>query len=100
MPKLLRSILPVLSAFLLACASVPAQQPAPAAPGTAQLLIDLSQLIDSTRQRVARTVNAELVSMYWKIGGRIRRNILGQERSAHGERIVSTLSRQLSARLA
>ena len=70
---------------------------APAMPGTAQLLIDLRLLIDSTRHRVARTVNAELVLMYWKIGARIRQDILGQERAAYGEQIVSTLSRQLSA---
>ncbi len=72
-------------------------EPASATPGTAQLLVDLSQLIDSTRQRVARTVNAELVLMYWKIGARIRQDILGEERAAYGEQIVSTLSRQLSA---
>jgi predicted nuclease of restriction endonuclease-like (RecB) superfamily len=63
----------------------------------AQLLNDLNLLIDSTRQRVARTVNAELVLMYWKMGARIRQDILGQERAAYGEQIVSTLSRQLSA---
>ena len=65
--------------------------------GIAQLLRDLAQLIDSTRQRVARTVNAELVLMYWKIGTRIRQEVLGGERAAYGEQIVSTLSRQLTA---
>ena len=34
--------------------------------------------------------------MHWKIGARIREDILGQERAAYGEQIVSTLSRQLS----
>jgi len=58
---------------------------------------DITQLIDSARQRVARTVNSELVLMYWKIGARIRQDILGEERAAYGEQIVSTLSRQLSA---
>jgi hypothetical protein len=70
-------------------------QPTP--PGAALLLSDLAQLIDWARQRFARTVNAELVLMYWKIGARIRQDILGQERAAYGEQIVSTLSRQLSA---
>jgi predicted nuclease of restriction endonuclease-like (RecB) superfamily len=79
--------------------TLPQSRPDSAAvtPGGAQLLIDLSHLIDSTRQRVARTVNAELVLMYWKIGARIRQDILGEERAAYGEQIVSTLSRQLSA---
>ncbi len=71
---------------------------APAAPpDTAQLLGDLTQLIESTRQRVARTVNSELVLMYWKIGARIRQEILGEERAVYGEQIVSTVSRQLTA---
>jgi len=70
---------------------------APAPPDTTRLLGDLTQLIDSARQRVARTVNSELVLMYWKIGARIRQDILGEERAAYGEQIVSTLSRQLSA---
>jgi hypothetical protein len=46
---------------------------------------------------VARTVNAELVMLYWKIGSRIRRDILGDARAAYGNQIVSTLSRQLTA---
>jgi len=71
-------------------------EPVPVVLGTVQLLTDLSQLIDSTKHRVARAVNAELVLLYWKIGARIRQDILGQERAAYGEQIVSTLSRQLS----
>jgi predicted nuclease of restriction endonuclease-like (RecB) superfamily len=70
---------------------------ASALPDTTRLLGDLTHLIDSTRQRVARTVNSELVLMYWKIGDRIRQEILGEERAAYGEQIVSTLSRQLTA---
>ena len=35
--------------------------------------------------------------MYWKIGARIRQQILGDERAAYGEQIFSTLSRQLTA---
>ena len=65
-------------------------------PGAARLLIDLAQLIDSTRQHIARTVNAELVLLYWKIGARIRQEVLGGERAAYGDQIVSTLSRQLT----
>jgi len=33
--------------------------------------------------------------MRWRIGARIRHDILGQDRAAYGEQIVSTLSRQL-----
>jgi hypothetical protein len=54
---------------------------------------ELRSLIDSTRLRVARTVNAELVMLYWEIGSRIRRDILGDARAEYGNQIVSTLSR-------
>lgn len=66
-------------------------------PGTGQLQSDLAHQFDSTRQRVAGTVNAELVLLYWKMGARIRREVLGGERAADGEQIVSTASRQLTA---
>ena len=56
----------------------------PTPPVSEQLLNDPAHLIDSTRHRVARTVNAELVLMYWKIGARIRQEILGVERAAYG----------------
>jgi hypothetical protein len=36
------------------------------------------------------------VLLYWKIGARIRQDILGEERAAYGGQIVSTLSRQLT----
>jgi predicted nuclease of restriction endonuclease-like (RecB) superfamily len=78
------------------CQKRPESTPA-VPPDTGRLLGDLTQLIDSTRQRVARTVNSELVLLYWKIGARIRHDILGEERAAYGEQIVSTLSRQLTA---
>jgi len=69
--------------------------PAPRVLG--ELAADLRSLIDTTRLRVARTVNAELVMLYWEIGSRIRRDILGDARAEYGNQIVSTLSRQLTA---
>jgi hypothetical protein len=62
-----------------------------------ELAADIRGLIEAARLRVALTVNAELVLLYWQIGSRIRRDILGQARAQYGEEIVSTLSRQLSA---
>jgi hypothetical protein len=61
------------------------------------LLDELRGMIQSTRERVARTVNRELVLLYWTIGRRIRQDVLGTERGKYGEEIVSTVSRQLSA---
>jgi hypothetical protein len=74
-----------------------AQSPVPASRVLGELAADLRSLIDTTRLRVARTVNAELVMLYWEIGSRIRRDILGDARAEYGIQIVSTLSRQLTA---
>ena len=59
------------------------------------LLAELRNLITETRSAVAITVNAGLTLLYWRIGVRIRREILGDERAGYGERIVHALSAQL-----
>jgi hypothetical protein len=61
------------------------------------LVAELRQLIDAARQRAATAVNAELTQLYWRIGERIHREILGSQRAGYGEEIVATLGRQLSA---
>ena len=38
-----------------------------------------------------------LVTLYWHVGKRIREEILGEQRAAYGEEIVSTLSKELTA---
>lgn len=60
------------------------------------LLYDLRALIAEARQNVAQTVNSALVLMYWRVGARIRRDILKEKRAGYGEEIVSTLSRKLT----
>ena len=64
---------------------------------SATLLGDLRALIESTRVRVAVGVNAEMVLLYWDIGERIRKEILGHERAAYGKQVIDILSDQLSA---
>jgi len=61
------------------------------------LVAELRQLIEGARQRAAVAVNAELTLLYWRIGDRIHREILGSQRADYGEEIVTTLSRELTA---
>jgi predicted nuclease of restriction endonuclease-like (RecB) superfamily len=61
------------------------------------LLSDLRQLIAEARQDVARQVNAALVLLYWRVGTRIRQDILKEKRAEYGQEILPTLSAQLSA---
>jgi hypothetical protein len=52
-------------------------------------------LIEEARRQTAVAVNIGLTLLYWRIGRRIHREVLGSERAAYGEQIVVTLSRQL-----
>ena len=61
------------------------------------LVDDLRQIINQARNRVAVNVNAELTLMYWHIGERINREVLGNERAEYGKRIVSAVSTQLQS---
>ena len=62
----------------------------------AQILIeDLRQIVKQARIHVAATANYELTMMYWHIGERINRDLLGNQRAEYGDQIVSTVSTQL-----
>ncbi|MDD5008828.1 MAG: PDDEXK nuclease domain-containing protein [Syntrophorhabdaceae bacterium] len=62
---------------------------------TSNLINDLRTLIASTRDEVARSVNSALVLLYWKVGKRIRQDILKEKRAEYGEEILPTLSAKL-----
>ncbi len=62
-----------------------------------KLLGDLRDLIQEARQNVARTINSALVMLYWRVGQRIRKDILNEKRAEYGEQILPTLSAKLVA---
>ncbi len=78
-----------------------AKVPVPASGGglklSVPLLKDLRSLIEEARVRVASAVNYETVRLNWRLGERIWREILGEERAEYGKQIVDALSRQLAA---
>ena len=59
------------------------------------LMSDLRQIIDEARIHVASTANYELTMMYWHIGERINRDVLGNERATYGKQIVPQVATQL-----
>ena len=61
----------------------------------AGLLKDIRVLIQEARQQSAAVVNVGLTLLYWRMGQRIHKELLGNERAAYGEQVVVTLSRQL-----
>ena len=65
-------------------------------PVLSQLLHEVRSLINESRNRIARSVNTELVLLHWHIGDRIRREILKEERAEYGKKIVEGLSQVLT----
>jgi predicted nuclease of restriction endonuclease-like (RecB) superfamily len=62
----------------------------------AGLIKDIRLYIEQAHEHVATTANSEITMMYWHIGKRINRDILGKQRAEYGKQIVSTLSSQLA----
>ena len=60
------------------------------------LIQDLRQIIEQARGRVAATANYELTMMYWHIGERVNREVLGNEREFPDVQIVSAVSTKIT----
>jgi hypothetical protein len=59
------------------------------------LFEEVKQLIESSRQKVLVTVNAELIFLYWGVGKKINEHILDNQRADYGKEIVVSLAQQL-----
>ena len=62
---------------------------------TQSLIQDLRQIIEQARGQVAAKANFAQTMMYWHIGERINREVLGNQRAEYGKQIVATVARQL-----
>ena len=67
-----------------------------APPQLDNLLGELRQMIDQTRESIATTVNMKLTMLYWRLGNRVRKEILKEERAEYGRSIVASVARQLT----
>lgn len=61
------------------------------------LVTELRALIESTRGRVAQSVNSELLWLHWQIGARLRAEVLKDQRAAYGEQLVDAVAKSLTA---
>jgi predicted nuclease of restriction endonuclease-like (RecB) superfamily len=66
-------------------------------PFVGALVENLRHLIGEARRQTAAAVNVGLTLLYWRVGDRLRREVLGGDRAAYREQIVVTVSRQLVA---
>lgn len=62
---------------------------------TPALFGDITALIEAARQRMALHVNAELTMLYWQVGTRINRELIGGSRADYGRQTVRQLAQQL-----
>lgn len=60
------------------------------------LFKSVSKLIEESRSRTASEINSEITLLYWNIGKYIREDILKNNRADYGQRIVESLSEQLT----
>ena len=64
---------------------------------TGKLVNEISHLIEAAKERVAVTVNSNLVLLNWKIGRHLVENVKGEaERAEYGERIIANLAEKLT----
>lgn len=59
------------------------------------LFSEICFLINEARKYVAETANKTITILYWKIGDKINRDILDNQRADYGKQIVSQLAAQL-----
>jgi predicted nuclease of restriction endonuclease-like (RecB) superfamily len=64
---------------------------------TTTLITDIRTLITESRANAANAVNAELTLLYWRVGKRLRLEVLGGERAGYGEQVVKSLALTLEA---
>ncbi len=62
---------------------------------TSNLVIELSSLIEESKQQVAKVANSTLTLLFWHVGKRIQEEVLKNERAEYGKQIVGTVARQL-----
>lgn len=60
-----------------------------------KLFVDLSKLIEKSRQQIAMQANSALTVLFWQVGKRINDDILQNQRAEYGKQIVSKVSTQL-----
>ncbi len=61
------------------------------------LIADIRSLIDQSKHRIARVINAEMTLLYWHIGKRISEEVLKEQRAEYGQQVVGSLALHLSA---
>ncbi len=60
------------------------------------LFLEIKEIIQNAKEKVARTINVALTATYWHIGKRINNEVLKNRRAGYGKEIIKTLSAELT----
>jgi len=60
------------------------------------VVADVRAMIKQTREGVSQIVNAGMTLLYWRIGKRIKSEVLENHLAEYGKEIVATLSQELT----
>jgi predicted nuclease of restriction endonuclease-like (RecB) superfamily len=58
----------------------------------------ISILVEKTRNKIATTINEEMIILYWNIGKIIKEDIIKLDRAEYGKQVVQSLSDRLTQR--
>lgn len=58
---------------------------------------EIIKVINKSKNKVATTINSEMIILYWNIGKIIKTQILKDERAEYGKSIIKELSKELTA---
>ena len=61
-----------------------------------ELYNDIKKLIDQSKNKIYKTINAEMINVYWNIGKMIVKKQNGKYRAKYGDYLIENLSNQLT----
>jgi predicted nuclease of restriction endonuclease-like (RecB) superfamily len=64
--------------------------------GNNSLFEEIKQIVEQARIRIAVAINVEITSVYWKIGQRIRIELLHEQRAEYGKQVIKQLASELT----
>jgi len=60
------------------------------------LFDDIKKLIEQSKQKISVTVNSTITMLYWRVGSRIKADILQNKRAEYGKEVVKQLAEDLT----
>ncbi len=64
---------------------------------TDELLSDIKNLIAQAKGHIVHIASSSMTTLYWRIGKRLKEDILGEQRAEYGLNVISSLAKILAA---